>query len=262
MAVSEDIPPPGTAAHFDWLNRQMKSYWDGDQAFVARSLRSMGVANAASALNRLGKEKRTVPPTFAEITALEATFWDNWAHTGGKRPSERKKIANYNKHRFKLEVEAFDQPEGCAIFGGGNAAVNSIFKGTAITMERSALIKYLGDKREGKGIAKAWKDDEALSAFADDLEALAELNPDALIGPICWTANKKLFVPNMVAMIEGTGKAMVATIIFPDAPCQMKRWTTKRPNNTEIKGKNGEVALQCRATNRADLTAWRNAKIG
>lgn len=71
---------PGSDAHFRWLQSQMKHhFWDVDQTYLARSVTAMGHDNVASVLNRLGKEeRRTTPPSIAEITALEVTYWDNY----------------------------------------------------------------------------------------------------------------------------------------------------------------------------------------
>lgn len=254
---------PGTTDHFNWLLATLKPYWDMDRAFMARVLKSMGQENAASTLNRMRSEaRRTTPPTMGEITALEATFWDNWHHTGGRKPRENKE-ANHDRARFKLEIEVWNAPVGTAMWGGGNKTQNSIFKGSAIAMDRKALTSYLKDKREGKKINKAWADDPDLASFADSLDALSDRYPDALIGPLCWTANKKMFVPGMAVMVENAGdaKSMVASIMFPDGYHALKRWTTKRANGTSIKGPNDELALQCRATNRIDQTAWRNEKL-
>lgn len=254
---------PGSREHFEWLNAQMREFWN-EPHYRARSLQAMGILNATTTLNQMKKEtKRTTPPSVGEITAVEVTVWDNWAYNGGKKPSEWKKEPNYDKQRFKVEIEVFNQPEGEPIFGGGNASPNSIYRGTAIAFTPDKLGKYLADKREGKKIKLAWKDDAELAAFADDLDALAASRPDALIGPLCWTANGKAFVPNMAAMIENADdlKQMRVSIFYPDGCHQFTRWTTKATGGREIKGPNGEVAHQCRATNRADQSAWRNQKL-
>lgn len=82
------------------------------------------------------------------------------------------------------------------------------------------------------------------------------------LGPFCWTANKRQFFAGLAVMIERPGaKDMAATIIFPDGPTALKRWTDKRANGSVIKGKNGERALQCRATNRINQSSWGNAKL-
>jgi len=256
---------PGSRAYFDALLAEMKPYWDADSAYRARTISGMGVLNATTTLNQLGKEAaRTTPPSLSEITAVEVTVWDNWAHTGGKRPSERKKEANYDKQRWKVEVEIFNAPEGSPIFGGGNAAPNSIYRGTAIAMEPDPLMKYVNDKREGKKIKTAWKDDPDLSIWADELDELATQRSDIHLGPLVWTANKRVFSRGMGVIVENIGtKQMRVTVLYPDGHHRFSRWTSKATGGREIKSADGNsTAVQCRASNRPDLTTWRTAKLG
>ena len=257
----DENPRPGTRAHFEELARQMMPYWQGDLAYVARTLNLIGPDRATNALNTLRKEtRRTTPPTFEEVTAIEITVWDNWSPTGGRKPSERKKEPNYDKARWKAEIELWNIPAPDQIWGRGNRAQNSIYEGTAITLDQAKLARYLSEKREGKRIKDPWTDD--LGAWADTLEDWSTQHPDWMIGPLCWTANKKLFVPGLAVLIDKVGKKdMAAIVTVPGGSFEFKRWTSKRANGSVIKGPNGEAALQCRATSRVDQSAWRNAKL-
>lgn len=261
LPIGDGPPQPGTSAHFDWLLAQMRDYWDTDATYMARSIREMGLANAASVLNRMGKETWTTPPALAEITAVEATVWDNWHSTNGKRPKEGQ--PNHDKARRKVTVEVWNAPVGVAMWGGGNRAQNSIYSGTAIIMDHAALSSYIADKRAGKKIKEPWSPGTPHGDLALFLEQLREQYPEALIGPLCWTSNKKAFVPGMAVVVEQVEnvKQMRVTVMYPDGAHQFALWSTKRPNGTTISGKHGEVAYQCRATNRADQSAWRNSKL-
>ncbi len=255
---------PGTTAHFDWLNAQMRQYWKADSAYRARSLSAMGILDATTTLNTMKKEtKRTTPPSAGEVTAVEVTVWDNWSYNGGKRPSERLKQPNYDKQRWKIEVEIFNQPEGEPIYGGGNASPNSIYKGTALGLDHASLIKYLAEKRAPKK-GKGWVGDNELLAWADELESLSSANPDIHVGPLVWTLNKKSFNRGMGIAVEDIGdpKQMRVTLIYPDGAHKFSRWVSKGTGGHTIKSGDGySTGVQCRATNRADQSAWRTSKL-
>lgn len=195
-------------------------------------------------------------PKTIDVTAAQATIFDNWSANGGRKPSKAKREKGARAERFKVAIEVWTGTTTAQIGQAGAKSLrltnaNAAFVGTAHLMDGPTLnakAESLLPLFRKKGCD--WED------YAQSLMS-AWVETDRRVGPVFTTWRGTHYHLGLIALLDGAallprGQVKLTVASMGDE-IVFSHWSTDYPDGTPLKG---NAILTSRITNIVQKRGW------
>ena len=245
---------------FSELMKILKRGIGGDPAQAERL--AFGIRNSvpelAEALKNIHISERLqkVFPQAVDVTAAQATIFDNWHAYGGRKPSKAKGEKGARAERFKVAIEVWTcMPPARSKHAKTKpfrlTSANAAFVGTAHLMDGPTLVA-----KATSLLASFRKKGDDWTAYAQGLVTAGD-ELDRRIGPVFTTWRGTHYHLGLIASVDSSALppqgAVKLIITSMSHQMDFDHWATVYPDGRPLKG---NAILTSRATNLAQKRAW------